>query len=215
MLIDTREKNVGPEGFNPNVQNQIIEPKPSTAAWIGFVMLSIITIGLFAIIFLTTKKNYFNRKQMQINEASSTIDVQLAQRRDTLVKLVDATKSSLKFEQDLLTDVVKMRSMAITKDNAVEANNQIEKGFGRLLATFEKYPEIKSIDLVKKLMSTAEYQETEIASARRLYNSQVTSFNEEIFTWPAVIPAHSLKLHTFPLFAASEIQKQDVSLALN
>lgn len=215
MLIDTREQNVGPEGFSPNVQNQIIKAKSSVAGLIAFILVSILTIGIMPAIYLPVKRNKFNRQQMQINQAASTIDVQLAQRRDTLVKLVDATKSSLKFEQDLLTDVVKMRSMAITKDNAVEANEQIEKGFGRLLATFERYPEIKSIDLVRNLMSSADYQEREIAATRRMYNTQATEFNQEIFTWPACIPAKSLQLHTFPLFAASESQKQDVSLKLN
>lgn len=215
MLLDTRQENVGPEGFNPNVQNQVINAKRSVGAMIGFIMLSIITIGLFALIYLPVKKNKFNKQQMKINQAASTIDVQLAQRRDTLVKLVDATKSSMKFEQSLLTDVVKMRSMAITPENAVEANDKIERGFGRLLAVFEKYPEIKSTQAIQNLMSSADYQEREIAATRRMYNAEATQFNEEIFTWPACVPAVSLKLHTFPLFAASEAQKQDVSLKLN
>lgn len=214
MLIDTRTKSVNPEGFNPTVQNQVIPAKRTTGGLILFVIFCILTIGLLAI-YLPVKKNYFNRKQMQINQAASGIEVQLAQRRDTLVKLVDATKSSMKFEQDLLKDVVSLRSMAINKSNAVEANDKIERGFGRLLATFERYPEVKSIQTVQNLMSNADYQEREIAAARRLYNSEVTAFNQEIFTWPACIPATSLKLTTFALFAATETQKADVSLKLN
>ncbi|XQP54882.1 MAG: LemA family protein [Mycoplasmoidaceae bacterium] len=214
MLIDTREKSVNPEGFNPTVQNQVIPAKRSTGGLVIFIIFCILTIGLLAI-YLPVKKNYFNRKQMQINQAASGIEVQLAQRRDTLVKLVDATKSSMKFEQDLLKDVVNLRGMNINKSNAVEANDKIERGFGRLLAVFERYPEVKSIQTVQNLMSSADYQEREIAAARRLYNSEVTAFNQEIFTWPACIPATSLKLTTFALFAATETQKQDVSLNLN
>lgn len=214
MLIDTREKSVNPEGFNPTVQNQVIPAKRSTGGLVAFIIFCILTIGLLAI-YLVVKKNYFNRKQMQINQAASGIEVQLAQRRDTLVKLVDATKSSMKFEQDLLKDVVNLRGMNINKSNAVEANDKIERSFGRLLAVFERYPEVKSIQTVQNLMSNADYQEREIAAARRLYNSQVTAFNQEIFTWPACIPATSLKLTTFALFAATETQKQDVSLNLN
>ena len=214
MLIDTREKSVNPEGFNPNVQNQVIPAKRSTGGLVAFIIFCILTVGLLAI-YLVVKKNYFNRKQMQINQAASGIEVQLAQRRDTLVKLVDATKSSMKFEQDLLKDVVNLRGMNINKSNAVEANDKIERSFGRLLAVFERYPEVKSIQTVQNLMSSADYQEREIAAARRLYNSEVTAFNQEIFTWPACIPATSLKLTTFALFAATEAQKQDVSLKLN
>lgn len=214
MLIDTREKSVTPEGFNPTVQNQVIPAKRSIGGLIIFIVLCVLTIGLLCI-YLPVKRNAFNRQQMQINQAASGIEVQLAQRRDTLVKLVDATKSSIKFEQGLLKDVVSLRGMAINSDNAVDASNKIERGFGRLLAVFEKYPDIKSIDVVKNLMSSADYQEREIAAARRLYNSLATSFNEEIFTWPACIPATSMKLHTFALFAATQEQKTDVSLKLN
>ncbi|MCQ3914316.1 MAG: LemA family protein [Mycoplasmoidaceae bacterium] len=181
MLIDTRTQSVNPQGFNPNVQNQVIPAKRSTGGLILFVIFCILTVGLLAI-YLPVKKNYFNRKQMQINQAASGIEVQLAQRRDTLVKLVDATKSSMKFEQSLLKDVVSLRSMAIDKSNAVEANEKIERGFGRLLVVFEKYPEVRSIQTVQNLMSNADYQEREIAAARRLYNSEVTAFNQEIFT---------------------------------
>lgn len=214
MLIDTREKSTTPEGFNPTVQNQVIPAKRSTTALVIFIILCVITVGLLAI-YLPVKKNYFNKKQMHINQAASGIEVQLAQRRDTLVKLVEATKSSMKFEKDLLKDVVSLRSMAIDKSNAVEANDKIESGFGRLLATFERYPEIKSIQTVQNLMANADYQEREIAAARRLYNAEVTAFNAEIFIWPACIPATSLHLTTFALFAATEQQKADVSLNLN
>ncbi|XQP55775.1 MAG: LemA family protein [Mycoplasmoidaceae bacterium] len=214
MLFDTRDKSVTPNGFNPNVQNQVIPAKRSTGGMVIFVIFCILTIGLLAI-YLPVKKNYFNRKQVQINQAASGIEIQLAQRRDTLVKLVDATKSSMKYEKDLLTDVVKLRSMNIDKSNAIEANEKIESGFGRLLATFERYPDIKATQSIENLMANADYQEREISAARRLYNSQVTAFNQEIFTWPACIPAVSLKLTTFALFAATETQKQDVSLNLN
>lgn len=214
MLIDTRNESTTPKGFNPNVQNQIIPAKRSGIGLVIFIVFCILTIGLLAI-YLPAKKNYFNRKQMHINQAASGIEVQLAQRRDTLVKLVDATKSSMKFEQDLLKDVVSLRNVTIDKSNAVQANEKIERSFGRLLATFERYPEIKSTQTIQNLMSNADYQEREIAAARRLYNAEVTDFNQEIFAWPACIPAVSLKLTTFALFAATETQKQDVSLKLN
>lgn len=214
MLLDTRTQNNQPEAFNPQVQNQVLEAKASIGAKVGFALLCIITIGLFAI-YLVTKRNDFNRKQMKINEAASGIEIQLAQRKDTLVKLIDATKSSMKYEQDLLTSVTALRSTSINKDNVVDVSNKIEQSFGRLVATFERYPDLKSTSAIQELMSSADYQEREIAATRRLYNSLATSFNEEIFTWPACVPATQLKLHTFALFAASEAQKQDVSLKLN
>ena len=212
MLIDTREKSVeSKEGFNPNVQNQIIEAKYSKGDMFGFVLICFLTLGLFAI-YLITKKNYFNRKQMSINEKASGIQVQLAQRRDTLVKLVDATKSSMNFEKSLLTDVTKLRSQKITPENITEVDSQLSSSFGRLLATFEQYPKLSSTETVRELMSSAEYLEQELAASRRLYNSVVLSFNQELFVFPARVPAGQLKLHSVALFVASEEQQKDVSL---
>ncbi len=214
MLIDTRnQQQENEKGFNPNVQNQIINATASTADKIGFIFLCIITIGLFAI-YLITKKNYFNRQQIKINERTSGIQVQLAQRRDTLVKLVDATKSSMDFEKGLITDVTKLRSQKITPENMNDMDNKMQNAYGRILATFEQYPKLASTETIRELMNSAEYLEQELAASRRLYNSTVSAFNQELFAFPARIPATSLKLHTFALFVASEEQQKDVSLKL-
>ncbi|MDE6476595.1 MAG: LemA family protein [Mycoplasmoidaceae bacterium] len=214
MLVDTREQSSdGISGFNPNVQNGVINAKATSGDKFGFVLLCIITLGIFAI-FLITKKNYFNRTQIKINERASGIQVQLAQRRDTLIKLVDATKSSMDFEKGLLTDITKLRSQKITPENLTEVNNKIEDSFGRLLATFEQYPKLSSTETIKQLMNSAEYLEEELAASRRLYNAVVSEFNQELFQFPGRIPAASLKLHTLPMFNASSEQQKDVSLKM-
>jgi hypothetical protein len=56
--------------------------------------------------------------------------------------------------------------------------------------------------------------EGEIAAARRLYNSQSLQFNQKIQTWWDSVIANKMQLHSFALFAASEADKQDVSLNL-
>ncbi len=214
MLIDTRENEQQTKGFNPNVQNRQINATCSTGDKVGYIALGVVTIGLF-FIYSITKKNKFNRLQMQINEKASGIQIQLAQRRDTLVKLVDATKSSMDFEKGLLSDITKLRSYKITDDNLNEANQKIDSAFARLLATYENYPKIASTEAIKNLMNSAEYLEQEIAASRRLYNSVVTQFNQELFTFPAKVVATKQGLHTFALFNASEEQQKDVPLKLN
>jgi LemA protein len=108
VLIDTRIKEAETlkDGFNPNVQNNQI---PATATGIQkflffFVMLFTLTIYYFY------AYNYFQRLQVKANEAASNIDVQLKKRRDTLIKLFDATKSAVKYEGGLLADLTKLRT---------------------------------------------------------------------------------------------------------
>ena len=96
MLVDTRvETSENNTGFNPNVQNQINTPKRNVGITILNVFLCIITIGIYAIV-LVKKRNWFNNQQQEINKRTSDISVQLTQRRDTLIKLLDLTKSHMK-----------------------------------------------------------------------------------------------------------------------
>jgi LemA protein len=52
--------------------------------------------------------------------------------------------------------------------------------FGRLLATVENYPNLKTTDTIRDLMQSADYIEREIAAARRLYNAVALEFNQRI-----------------------------------
>jgi hypothetical protein len=49
MLLDTRKKSTdAQEGFNPNVQNDVVAAGAPAGGLVLFILLSIITIGIFA-----------------------------------------------------------------------------------------------------------------------------------------------------------------------
>jgi LemA protein len=109
--------------------------------------------------------------------------VQLKKRRDTLIKLVDATQTSIKFEKSLLTDITKLRNVNVAPndpDGLVKQDKASSSALSRLLATFENYPNLKTTDTIRDLMSSADYIEREIAASRRLYNATALQFNQEI-----------------------------------
>jgi LemA protein len=110
---------------------------------------------------------------------ASGIEVQLKKRRDTLIKLVDATKSYVKYEKSTLNELTKLRKS--TFSSSEEASN-LNKTAAAIMAVAENYPNLKTNELVKETMEQASYLEREIGAARRLYNSQVTSFNRDLFT---------------------------------
>ena len=217
MLIDTRNENKeNKEGFSPNVQNQQIKTKNSAWMWFLIVILCIIPIPLLFIFVIISKRNWFNRQQNKINEAASNISVQLAQRRDTLIKLVDSTKSYMKYEKDLLDSVTKLRSTwyNIDKNNFTKLSKTFDKISNGIKATFEAYPDLKANQSIIVLMSAADLNEREIAASRRLYNHSVSIFNQKLYVFPDQAIAASMKLYNMPLFEASDQQKQDVSLDL-
>lgn len=217
MLIDTRNENKeNKEGFSPNVQNQQIKTKNSAWMWFLIVILCIIPIPFLFIFVIISKRNWFNRQQNKINEAASNISVQLAQRRDTLIKLVDSTKSYMKYEKDLLDSVTKLRSTwyNIDKNNFTKLSKTFDKISNGIKATFEAYPDLKANQSIIVLMSAADLNEREIAASRRLYNHSVSIFNQKLYVFPDQAIAASMKLYNMPLFEASDQQKQDVSLDL-
>ena len=152
--------------------------------------------------------------QEQINTSASNIGVQLTQRRDTLVKLVDATKTHMKYEKETLAEVTALRNINANMDpkDFTKVNNELRKFGDRLIASFEQYPELRASMSIGQLMNAAEINEREIAASRRIYNQDVNSFNTAMFQFPAEFIAARNKLHTFALFEASDEQVKDVNL---
>jgi len=220
-LIDPRHvSEESKKGFTPNVQNDQINFKVSKAAKFMWFVLMWFPIGMICLfltnIYRVTRNNKFKRAQLALNTATSNIEVQLIKRRDTLVKLVDATKSSVRFEKKLLTDVTALRNInaAIPSNKIAAVEAQTSGVFGRVMATMENYPQLESTQTIRNLMETADYIEREIAANRRVYNEMAGDYNKDLYIFPACIIANKHGYTNMPLIAASEIQKQDVSMDL-
>lgn len=217
MLVNTRIESDN-KGFNPNVDNTIVKAKASLGQKIGWytaVILGFLTIiiGIILVVKSTQYKNYFQKKQIEINNAAGTIDLMLVKRKDTLIKLLEQTKAYLKHEKNVLTDIASLRSIGTKEVSENEAQRIMDNVSRNINLTFENYPNLKANTTVLELMSASQYLESEIASARRLYNQNVTEFNSEIFIFPKIVMADKMNLSTFAFFAASESQKQDVDMS--
>ncbi|CRH25471.1 LemA family [Chlamydia trachomatis] len=140
----------------------------------------------------------------------------LAKRKDTLIKLFEQTKAYLKFENDTYTKVAELRSGKTTKNNINESNKEqiLMNSIARdINIAYEQYPNLKANSIIVDLISASQYIENEIAASRRLYNMDVTQFNQSIMLYPAVVKAEKMKLYTLPLFVASEEQKKGVDMS--
>lgn len=218
MLVDPTKKS---EAFNPNPDNTTynaqVTGKENGLWWFLFILSWLTIIGG---IILTVKwiswGNMLKQQQVEINEASSAIDINLTKRKDTLIKLLDETKGYMKFEKETMVNVTKLRSLSKIDGDIAKANEQqkiIDSVSRDFNINVENYPNLKASMAVSELMSASQYAEAEIASSRRLYNLKVTSFNQNIVSFPISVKAKSMNLHSLPVFAASEEQKQDVDMS--
>lgn len=216
MLVNPNIQS-NPEGFNPNVDNTVQYPQVSKMqkmGWYAMLFLGCLVIvgGIVLIVKSTQYKNYFQKKQIEINNASSTIDVYLAKRRDTLIKLLEQAKSYMKFEKETLEDITTLRTIGSKDVSQNQAQKILDNVDKHINFAFESYPNLKSSSIVMELMSSSQYLEQELASARRLYNQNVSDFNSKIFLFPQIVMSSKMKLSTFPFYVASATQKEDVDM---
>ena len=154
---------------------------------------AVLLIIIFIAVWISLRNKLFRLKN-QVEEAWSTIDVQLKKRYDLIPNLVETVKGYAKHESGTLEAVIKARNIAIsakTTDEKINAENALSGTLKSLFKLKEAYPELKAnqnfIDLQNQLRNI----EDEIASARRYYNAVVREFNTRLEIFPSNIVAQN------------------------
>ena len=78
----------------------------------------------------------------------------------------------------------------------------------------ESYPELQSNENFKTLQQSIVEVEEHLQAARRLYNSNVSYYNQILVTFPSSIVANSKKMIKKDFFETEEIKKSDVKIDL-
>ena len=131
------------------------------------------------------------------------VEAQFQRRANLIPNLVEVAQGAAENERGILTEVTEARARAtgITIDaddlddpaaleQYAEAQGALGQGLGRLLASFEAYPQIQSNQNFIALQSQLEGTENRIAVAIRDYNEAVRQYNTTIRTFPDTIGAN-------------------------
>jgi LemA protein len=138
----------------------------------------------------------------QVNAAWGNLQADYQRRVDLVPNLVATVKGYAQQERTVLTQVTEARAKATSiqlnagdlsdpaKVQAFQnAQNQLGGSLGRLLATFEAYPDLKSNQNFLALQDQLEGTENRINASRRDYNETVRQYNTLIRTFPTAIGA--------------------------
>lgn len=179
------------------------------------VILALTGAGMFGVVIYNRLVALRNRAK----NAFAQIDVQLRRRYDLIPNLVEAAKGYLKHERKTLEAVIKARSEAskvvanVTigskKDMAqlAKADGALTSALGRLLAVFEKYPDLKGNQNVLRIQDELTRTEDAVAFSRKTFNDFATGYNTQQEVFPDMLFARVMGFNEVGLLEADEEQR--------
>ena len=159
----------------------------------------IIIVAIVLIAGFTLGPKFYNTGiDLQENAVAQWANVESSYQRraDLIPNIVKTAKGYAEFEQETLIKVTEARSKAtsITIDPSnitpaqlqqfQQAQQGLTSALSRLLAVFERYPELKANEQFKELINELERTENRINVERNRYNEEVRPFNKHLKTFP-------------------------------
>ncbi len=164
---------------------------------IGWIVVGAVLVGLYVwYANIVTRRN-------RVGEALAGVDVQLNQRHDLIPNLLAVAKRFMEHERGLLDEITALRSKAASAtDSAAKfaAEGQLDIGLGKLFAVAEAYPALKSDGPMIEAQRGLTEVETNIAAARRFYNSAVADLRNATQIFPGSLLAGLAGASTPPPF---------------
>ena len=166
--------------------------------------------GVIFIFMKISARNYFLQLEQRIQAEASNIDNFLEQRVQILQNVVGLVERAINLDKEVMTAVAALRSGKISDENRSDVNSQLNMAYGRLFPQVEAYPELKAHQVIADAMQQNNYLQREITAARTVYNSRVTQWNTDIYSWPTkmIVAARQGYTTRIPFTASSEVREQ-------
>ncbi|KPJ53721.1 hypothetical protein AMJ39_03620 [candidate division TA06 bacterium DG_24] len=172
------------------------------------VVILLIAIVLVGISWYISGLNRVVRLDEDVSAAWAQVENQLQRRNDLVPNLVNTVKGYAAHEEELFTEVTRLRSQwaqAATRGERIEAAQGLGGVISRLLLVAENYPELKANQNFLTLQAQLEGTENRIATERMRYNQAVRTFNAYIRTvWGSFFAARRGLTEPAPYFEAEE-----------
>lgn len=166
--------------------------------------------GVIFIFMKIAAKNYFQQLEQRIQAEASNIDNYLEQRVQILQNVVGLVNRAVELDTNVMTAVAALRSGgSINSENRNEVSAKVDMAFGRLFPQVEAYPDLKAHNAIADAMQQNNYLQREITAARTVYNSRVTQWNTDIFSWPTkmIVAARQGYTTRIPFTASNETRQ--------
>ena len=160
------------------------------------------------------------QKRNKVQEAFSSIDVQLKKRYDLIPNILTIAQKFMEHERGLLEDITKLRSEAMkisaefgNIDRKIALDSQIAQKMGQIIVAAENYPQLKSDQTMVTAMQTYNEVEEHISAARRFYNSAANELKNAVEIFPSSFFARMLNIKAVDFFKIEEKERQPINAA--
>ncbi|PIR03116.1 MAG: hypothetical protein COV60_02040 [Candidatus Magasanikbacteria bacterium CG11_big_fil_rev_8_21_14_0_20_43_7] len=177
-----------------------------------FILLAVVVL---IALWLVGVYNGLIKLRNRTQEGWSDIDVQLKRRHDLIPNLVNSVKGYMTHERELLENITKARSQAMTAQDKgdtaglASAESMLGGMLGKLQIAVEAYPDLKANTNVAQLMDELSDTENKIQASRRFYNGMVRDFNTKMEVFPSNMVAGMLKFTKFEFFEIEDAKERE------
>jgi LemA protein len=156
-------------------------------------LIVIAALVILAVLYFVIKRNSIISARNRVDEAWSGIDVQLKRRHDLVPNLVETVKGYAAHESEVFEKATKARAEAMSAQgvgDTAQAEQKLTGALTDLRAVAENYPTLRATENFQQLSRNLSELEDEIQASRRIYNSNVQTFNTDIEQFPGSIVAN-------------------------
>ena len=162
-------------------------------------LLAIVAIVLIFLVWGCSGYNGLVTADQNVKKVWSNVETNYQRRTDLYSSVIKTVEASANFEKSTLTAVVEARAKATqvkvdisdpqTLKAYLDAQNNLQSSFSRLIATFEQYPDLKTTKAFQDFQTQIEGTENRINVARQDYNRSVENYNLTVKRFPKNILA--------------------------
>ncbi|NQX86213.1 MAG: LemA family protein [Flavobacteriaceae bacterium] len=190
--------------------------------FLPWIIVAIVAVGLYSKV-----KGFYNtaiEHEEEIGEQWSKVESAYQLRLDLIPNLMKVAERYAEYEQETFKTVTDARSKAtsiqidpsnITPEQLEQfkkAQGSMTSALSRLLAVFERYPELKANENYKELMNALDRVEKRIKVERDRFNEKITPYNNLVRSFPNTILASIFDFEKKERFKADEVAEKGVDI---
>ncbi len=153
---------------------------------ISLIVIAIVVLATVAWMILTY--NGLVAENEKVDSQWAQVQNEYQRKVDLIPTLVSTVSAYQQFEATTLANITELRTQwmdAMTAEDQVNVTNQLDAQLATIIVTYEAYPELQSITVVRDLFYALEGTENRITVERMRYNEYVQDFNAHLKSFPA------------------------------